>query len=247
MPFPTLTVAAPAFLQEGDTGSVKVATERASTEESASTAADSTNVPAPMRRPVLIGILLAALWVPQAHASTLVKYGIQDDNWILNGPGKLGQRLDTIDGLGVDLVRFTLEWNKVEPAKGRFNWGRTDQVLARAADTRDPARRHARRHSGLGERRSRAEVRAPARQGLRRVRRQGGRALPVRALLADLERAEPAPLARADGSRERTSAGSSTPPTRRSTTRTAARSSAAASPGPARTWAASRRSTGSAA
>jgi hypothetical protein len=82
-----------------------------------------------MRRPVLIGVLLAALAAPQAHATTQVKYGIQDDNWILNGPGKLGKRLDTIDGLGVDLVRFTIEWNKVEPAKGRFLWGRTDQVL----------------------------------------------------------------------------------------------------------------------
>jgi hypothetical protein len=83
-----------------------------------------------MRRPVLIAALLAAaLWVPQAHATPRVKYGIQDDNYILNGPGKLAKRLDTIDKLGVDVVRFTIEWNKVEPAKGRFRWGRTDQIL----------------------------------------------------------------------------------------------------------------------
>ena len=84
-----------------------------------------------MRRLVLIAILLLAALSggQQAHATPGVKYGIQDDNYILNGPGKLGQRLDTIDRLGVDIVRFTLEWNKIERAQGKFNWGRSDQVL----------------------------------------------------------------------------------------------------------------------
>ncbi len=82
-----------------------------------------------MRRPVLIAILLAAFWAQSAHATPGVKYGIQDDNYLLNGPGKLGQRLDTIDRLGVDVVRFTLEWNKIETAQDRFRWGRTDQIL----------------------------------------------------------------------------------------------------------------------
>lgn len=82
-----------------------------------------------MRRLVLIAIVLTALSGQQAHATPGVKYGIQDDNFILNGPGKLGQRLDTIDRLGVDVVRFTLEWSKIERAQGRFNWGRSDQVL----------------------------------------------------------------------------------------------------------------------
>ena len=82
-----------------------------------------------MRRLVLTALLLAAVSVESAHATPAVKSGIQDDNYILNGPGKLGKRLDTIDRLGADVVRFTLEWNKIEPAKGRFRWGRTDQVL----------------------------------------------------------------------------------------------------------------------
>ena len=72
---------------------------------------------------------------------------------------------------------------------------------ARPADTWHPAGRHPHRDSGLGERRPRTQIRAPERQGLRRVRRHRGQALPLCALLADLERAEPPPLARADGAR----------------------------------------------
>jgi hypothetical protein len=82
-----------------------------------------------MRRALLIGLVLAALWAEAAQATPAVKYGIQDDNYILNGPGKLAKRLDTIDKLGVDVVRFTLRWDEIERRQGRFSWGRSDQVL----------------------------------------------------------------------------------------------------------------------
>jgi hypothetical protein len=82
-----------------------------------------------MRRLVLIALLLAAVSAQQAQAAPAVKYGIQDDNWLLNGPGKLRERLDTMDRLGVDVVRFTLRWHEIEPAQGGFRWGRTDQIL----------------------------------------------------------------------------------------------------------------------
>jgi len=81
-----------------------------------------------VRRLLLIAFL-AAVFADPAHATPAVKYGIQDDNYILNGPGKLTQRLDTIDKLGVDMVRFTIRWDEVERRQGRLNWGRTDQVL----------------------------------------------------------------------------------------------------------------------
>ena len=71
-----------------------------------------------MLRLVLIASLLAVLSVQQAQAAPGVRYGIQDDAWILFGPGRLGQRLDTLDRLGVDVVRFTLHWNEIEPAAG---------------------------------------------------------------------------------------------------------------------------------
>jgi hypothetical protein len=76
-----------------------------------------------------IAILLAALGAEQSQAAPTMSYGIQDDNWILNGPGRLGQRLDKLDRLGVDMVRFTLRWNVIEARQGRYNWGRSDQVL----------------------------------------------------------------------------------------------------------------------
>jgi hypothetical protein len=85
-----------------------------------------------MRRLVLIAILLAvlaALFGREAQGATGVRFGIQDDNYILNGPGRLRDRLDTLDKLGVDVVRFSVRWNEVEPRQGRFNWPRTDQVL----------------------------------------------------------------------------------------------------------------------
>jgi hypothetical protein len=82
-----------------------------------------------MRRLLLIAILLAAVCGEQAQAAPGVRYGIQDDGWILYGPGKLGERLDRIDRLGVDVVRFTLRWEEIEPARGRFRWRSSDRVL----------------------------------------------------------------------------------------------------------------------
>jgi hypothetical protein len=82
-----------------------------------------------MRRLVLIAILLAALFGQEAQAGPGVRFGIQDDGWIVHSPGRLAERLDTLDRLGVDVVRFTLQWNEIEPAQGRFRWRRSDQVL----------------------------------------------------------------------------------------------------------------------
>jgi hypothetical protein len=82
-----------------------------------------------MLRLVLIAIVLAALSVQQAQAAPGIRYGIQDDAWILFGPGRLGQRLDTLDRLGVDVVRFTLHWNEIERRQGRFRWRSSDRVL----------------------------------------------------------------------------------------------------------------------
>jgi hypothetical protein len=82
-----------------------------------------------MLRLVPFVILVALLAAKSADASPGVRYGIQDDAWILYGPGRLGQRLDTLDRLGVDVVRFTLHWNTIERRQGRFRWGQSDRVL----------------------------------------------------------------------------------------------------------------------
>jgi hypothetical protein len=64
-----------------------------------------------------------------AAASSNVRYGIQDDAWLLYGPGTLESRVETLDRLGVELVRFTLDWSKVETRRGAPDWSGVDPVL----------------------------------------------------------------------------------------------------------------------
>ena len=79
-------------------------------------------------------ILLAAVTATfslagAAEASPYARYGIQDDAWLLYGPGTVESRLDTLDRLGVDLVRFTIDWSRVEQRRGVREWGGADRVL----------------------------------------------------------------------------------------------------------------------
>jgi len=67
--------------------------------------------------------------VGAAAASPNVRYGIQDDAWLLYGAGTLESRVDTLDGLGVEIVRFTIDWNKVEARRGAHDWSAVDPVL----------------------------------------------------------------------------------------------------------------------
>ena len=83
-----------------------------------------------MRFRVLLAVCLVLLALaPGANAASGIRFGIQDDAWLQNGPGTLDQRLDRLDALGVDLVRFTIEWDQVERVKGTLDWTRPDGVL----------------------------------------------------------------------------------------------------------------------
>ncbi len=64
-----------------------------------------------------------------ASASPYAQYGIQDDAWITYGPGSLEERLDTLDRLGIDLVRYTINWHEVEKRQGVREWGSADTIL----------------------------------------------------------------------------------------------------------------------
>jgi hypothetical protein len=64
-----------------------------------------------------------------ADASPYVRYGLQDDAWIAYGPGTLDERLDTLDEMGVKLVRYTLDWSRIEARKGTSGWGQSDAIL----------------------------------------------------------------------------------------------------------------------
>jgi hypothetical protein len=93
-----------------------------------------------MRRLLIIVAVsaLALAAAAPASASRNVRYGIQDDAWLLHGPGSLDERIGQLDALGVDLVRFTVRWDQVarqKPRNGRshldpaYNWATTDAVL----------------------------------------------------------------------------------------------------------------------
>ena len=76
-------------------------------------------------------LVLAAAFVLAAPAagSPGVRYGIQDDAWLLYGEGTLEERIAELDALGVDVVRFTIQWHQVEAREGARTWSGPDAVL----------------------------------------------------------------------------------------------------------------------
>ena len=90
----------------------------------------------------LLGIALgsALLLAPAgtARGAPSALYGVQDDAWLLHGPGTLDARLNELERMGVDAVRYTVRWNEVavrRPASPRddrdpaYAWGEADEVL----------------------------------------------------------------------------------------------------------------------
>jgi hypothetical protein len=84
-----------------------------------------------MRYALIFAAAVAAMLgsAAPADASRFVRYGLQDDAWIAYGPGTLDERLDTLDRMGVTLVRYTLEWNRIEARKSDPNWEQADAIL----------------------------------------------------------------------------------------------------------------------
>jgi hypothetical protein len=71
---------------------------------------------------------------PQASAAPSFRFGIQDDAWLEFGAGTIDQRVATLERLGVDVVRITLHWHRIETARGEFDWTRDDEVLQSLRD-----------------------------------------------------------------------------------------------------------------
>jgi hypothetical protein len=83
----------------------------------------------------LLAVLVAP---PVASASPSIRYGIQDDAWIADGPGTLAQRLDRLHKLGVQIVRYNLRWDRVAAKKPKsptstkdpaYDWSESDAFL----------------------------------------------------------------------------------------------------------------------
>jgi hypothetical protein len=84
-----------------------------------------------MRFLLAFGLVCALLgaFASSGSASSGIRFGIQDDAWLTHGPGTLESRLDRLERLGVDVVRFNLHWNTIEAAKGSPDWAVSDAVL----------------------------------------------------------------------------------------------------------------------
>ncbi|HET7568815.1 MAG TPA: hypothetical protein VFJ91_12540 [Gaiellaceae bacterium] len=66
---------------------------------------------------VLAAAVAALAAAAPASASHYARFGVQDDAWLMYGPGTLQQRLDTLQKLGVKMVRVTLRWDEIAPTK----------------------------------------------------------------------------------------------------------------------------------
>jgi len=64
-----------------------------------------------------------------ASASPYAQFGVQDDAWLLHGPGTVEERIAELDSFGVEIVRFTLDWSEIEQRRGKHEWGGADAVL----------------------------------------------------------------------------------------------------------------------
>jgi hypothetical protein len=70
--------------------------------------------------------------------SGTIRFGIQDDAWLIHGAGSLDSRLETIAALGAEIVRLNLHWNEIAPTKPSdptsaedpaYDWSGYDEVL----------------------------------------------------------------------------------------------------------------------
>jgi len=94
-----------------------------------------------IRLAAIVGVLCVALLASGgASASTHIQYGIQDDAWLLYGPEAPAKRVQILQRLGVDLVRFTLRWDTIaptapadprDPADPAYQWDLYDSILQR--------------------------------------------------------------------------------------------------------------------
>jgi hypothetical protein len=73
-----------------------------------------------------------------AEAAPTIRYGVQDDAWLENGPGTLASRLEELQTLGVEVVRYTLRWDEIasrrpgrasDPEDPAYDWRTADRVL----------------------------------------------------------------------------------------------------------------------
>jgi hypothetical protein len=84
-----------------------------------------------LRRTALVAAVLAAVLTvlaPTAGSAPSIKFGLKDDAWLLHGPGTVPERVARLRATGVQIVRFSLQWDQIAKAQP-----------AAATDPNDPA------------------------------------------------------------------------------------------------------------
>ena len=69
-----------------------------------------------VRKFVIFALALLA-FAPAARASSFAQFGVQDDAWLMYGPGTLDQRVGTLERLGTQVVRLSIRWDQVAPSR----------------------------------------------------------------------------------------------------------------------------------
>jgi len=86
----------------------------------------------------ILAVCALLVYTARAEASPYAQYGIQDDAWLLGGPGTFEQRLEQVKKLGVDVVRINVRWDSVAAAKptkpanhldAAYDWAAPDALL----------------------------------------------------------------------------------------------------------------------
>jgi hypothetical protein len=91
-----------------------------------------------MRKGLLIVVAVLA-FAPAAHASSFAQYGVQDDAWLMYGSGTVAERVSTLQDLGVHIVRLSIRWDEVQPAKAPVDWAQYGVVLDALHEAKIPA------------------------------------------------------------------------------------------------------------
>jgi hypothetical protein len=84
-----------------------------------------------LRRTALFAAVLAAVLTvaaPTAGAAPSIQFGLKDDAWLMHGPGTVSERVARLRATGVQIVRFSLQWDQIAKAQP-----------ATATDPDDPA------------------------------------------------------------------------------------------------------------
>ena len=107
---------------------------------------------------------------PPRSAAPGIAYGLTDDAWLANGPGHArASGSTTLDALGVQVVRFTVQLGPGRADRARrpdrsadpaYDWVDADARARRPSRARDRRRPATRRRTVVGERRQAVELRA---------------------------------------------------------------------------------------